>query len=42
MLCEQVALENVFDFPYLSLDSKFTVDGDVTHNVEARIVRVLK
>ena len=40
VFCEQLALENVFHFPYL--DSKFTADGDVSHDVEARIARALK
>ena len=40
VFCEQVALENVFDFPYLG--SKFTADGDVSHDVDARIARALK
>lgn len=38
--CENEALENVFDFPYLG--SKFTADGDVLHDVDKRIAMVLK
>ena len=38
--CENVALDNVFGFPYLG--SKFTADGDATHDVEERIARALK
>ena len=40
MYCEQVALDNVFNFPYLG--SKFTADGDAIHDVEARIARALQ
>ena len=40
VFCEEVALDNVFKFPYLG--SRFTADGDVMHDVEARIAMALK
>ena len=40
VFCEEVALENVFKFPYLG--SRFTADGDVMHDVEARIAMAVK
>ena len=40
VFCEEVALDNVFKFPYLG--SRFTADGDVLHDVDARIAMALK